>query len=267
MKVVTLEDWAPTVRVLLELAQQEADTRGHAETTPAHVLQVLLAMPPVRRLLGDAFPGVEKAAERAFLVARRSTGKTAVLDAPLARLVTGAMVERTTPVFLGACWSSTTLLERVAPTLSVHGEAFAALLDAPRLSEMLRNPVANDAVTACPYLGTAVGAASKRKHAVVTARHVALTFLEAIDKVRTKKGLPGLTDEIAAVEALIGRTAVLRREGQKTLLYEAKLVGALADALTPGEGSTARRFLDGCLEDDEAIAFVREMRSGREAAG
>ena len=259
MKLLDLGTWPFSSRLLLELGQLEAMSAGHGQTTLAHLVGALLQMLPVRQVLVASAADVEAAVARALMLVPKSSGKMPILSPDLQRLSV-AEAHPTVGVFLRAA-ATAPLLKQAGQPLLQHADSIAGVLDAPRLQAVLTNLAAPDVVQLLPHLVVGFARAATRKHACVTTRHVVFASLEMLDKSLQKKGLVGIGEAVAKMADLLDRTSKRRAEADKTVYYQARLVGAIAFALaTPVEGAGAR-LLAGCLAGDDGIAFAVEART------
>ncbi len=137
MQMNTLEGWPYAVRCVISCAQGLADARGHAETTAAHVSDVLYAMKPVRRLVAAALtPAV---VESALLVEKKASVTRALVSPPLASVLFGPS-PRTTADLLRTFATGHAIAKRIGPTFAEHAEAIATILDHPGIAPLVNDP-------------------------------------------------------------------------------------------------------------------------------
>ncbi|CAN5924892.1 hypothetical protein BH11MYX4_BH11MYX4_61700 [soil metagenome] len=256
MQMNTLDGWPHAARCIITCAQRLADARGHAETTAAHVSDVLYRMKPVRRLVAATLtPAV---VESALLVERKASVTRAHISPPLAAVLFGPST-RTTAELLRTFASGHAVAKRIGPTFAEHAQAIATLLDHPGIEPLVRDATSTGSRAGVPELTVALSRAQKGKHAEVTTRHVVLGALVVFDGHLKVRELPGLETAISRLTELIERTTS-RSEG---LVIEARLFGALAGLLADGTLETDLTMA--CLEDDDAVAFAAEaLEEGQE---
>jgi hypothetical protein len=246
MKTLAL-DWPFAVRNVVTFAQQLADARGHAETSPAHVCHVLYAMKPVRAIVGAELTA--SAVETRLLVERKATVTKALLTSHLERLLFGP-TSRTTVAFLEGF---STGAERVGRVFAEHAAPIAAALDHAGLEATLKTPDPNSALHAYVILGFIQ--ARKAKHAELTARHIVLASLVAVDEALREKGLDGLEADVARLVELIERT-VGKSESPR---LSPNVFGTIAGILSQwGQDAPRAQVMEAFVEGDEAIAFAAE---------
>jgi hypothetical protein len=261
VQVLELTDWPCGAKLLLRLAQQAADERLQATVSGMHVASVLLDMQPVREMLGDAATRgrLDAALARADMLTAKSYGKSAGLDGPLARALTGPALG--TADLLRMAIDGTAGLADVHAAVAGHADAIAALLDAPELLELVSAPITAAIANKCPHLALGIAEASKRKHRRVTTRHVILTIVRTGEQVLAEAALLGMGDAAARLERLLEQEP-RRAENVKGCTRAPRLVGAVASAVATAvgqpEGSLDGALVLHCFAGDEAVAFAKD---------
>jgi len=219
---------------------------------------VLLEMPSVREILGDeaALARLDTAVERALLRVPKSFGKSAGFDGHLGRALTGEALD--TAELIRVATAGIADFAEAHTALAEQAHAIAALLDAPRVSELLKatTSMAPEDVAArkgCPHLYLGLGEAARRKHRKLTTRHVIVAAVRSFEKILIKRGLPWNGDT-AHLDLLLEREP-LRSDG--AIEFAPRLVGALAGAVARPEPSLDFAFLGKCFARDAAAASAR----------
>lgn len=247
MQMNTLEGWPYAVGCMIRSAQRLADARGHAETTAAHVSDVLYAMKPVRRLVAATLtPAV---VESALLVEKKASVTRAVLSTSLAGVLLGPST-RTTAELLRTFATGHAIAKRIGPTFTEHAQAIATLLDHPDIEPLVMDASPTGARAGVPELTVALSRAQKGKHAEVTTRHVVLGALVVFDTHLKRRKQPGLDTTILQLTELIDRTT----SRSEAFVVAPRLFGALAGLLA--DGTLKTHLTMACLEDDDAVAFA-----------
>ncbi len=243
---------APGAQLIVMLAQVSANESGHAETSAAHIARVLLQMQPVRALLeSERLSKIDAGVERALMLTSKSGGKQAILSPTLTQLVMRENGERTTVALLGAGLGGIRTMADAEAALAARAPEIGALLDAPRLREILS---ATDEATRGSLLTGALELASVRGHATLTTRHVIGALAGAIDLWLKTKELAGLGETTAGVHALLD--AIPRRD-RTTINYAPRLVGAIAAAVAAGDTKMHPVLAEECFKGDEALLAIR----------
>lgn len=252
MRTFDIGQWAPGAGLIVILAQVSANESGHAETSAAHIARVLLQMQPVRRLLdSERLPKLDAGVERALMLTSKSGGKQAILSPTLTQLLTSENGERTTVALLSAGLRGIKTMADAETALSARVAEIAALLDAPRLREVL---AATDEPTRGSLLTSAIELASVRGHATLTTRHVIGALADALDGWFKAKGVPGIEETTASVLALLD--AIPRRD-RTAINYAPRLVGAIAAAAAAGDTKMHPVLAAECFDGDDALVAVR----------
>lgn len=258
VELVKVDNWPFGSRVLAELAQLVADDRDHAAVSGAHMAVALLAMQPVRRLLGDA-PALfrlDAAVSRSLSTTPRSLGKRATWTGPLQRVLAAGQVV-TTGALLRSALLGEAGLAPLHDALVKHEGGIAALLDAPKLEELLSAPTAPASTKECGYLAIALTDATNRRHRDLTTRHVVAAGLRTYETLLAKRALPGLGDTGAKVDRLLDREP---RRVEGTIRYTPRFVGAVADAIATREREPGfplnMALLGVSMRDDDSVAFA-----------
>jgi hypothetical protein len=252
MRTFDIGQWGPGAGLIVILAQVSANESSHAETSAAHVARVLLQMQPVRRLVdSERLPKVDAGVERALMVTSKSGGKQAILSPTLTQLLTSESGERTTVALLNGGLRGIKTMADAETALGARTAEIAALLDAPRLHQVL---AATDEPTRGSLLTSAIELASVRGHATLTTRHVIGALCAALDGWFKTKEVPGMEETTAGVLALLD--AIPRRD-RTSINYAPRLVGAIAAAAAAGDTKMHPILSEECFEGDDALVPVR----------
>lgn len=250
MQLLTLEDWPWAAQFLIVSAQQRANTMQHAVTSGAHLAWCLLAMQPVRAIVGEE---KVKQLDKSVDIALMTMPKGGAKAAEFSKVIHGVLVgggERTTLNLLRSTMGGVPGMGKTDLELAAHGEAIAKLLDQPALPTYLKTPMATETAKALPFLTLGCALAVKLGHRDLTTRHLLVAGVQAFEKTLARAGEASIAQTVTELEALLDGPR--GTAGQVNLTP--RLAGAVAGALMSPNPVLA--LVAECIRGDAGVAFA-----------